>query len=331
MIVVGCGPAGATVARVAAERGLSVIIIDRRRSVGMPPRCAGYVPAWVRTHTACDESALLQQVSGFRVLDADGRMREIPAPGYILDRTRFDKNLAIHALEAGADLAQAMVLHCDGPCVVGRRNGQEAVFAAEYLVGADGPASVVRRSMGFEQQAFWATLQYEVGLKIPDTWVELYPMDGAVGMVVPCGQTARIGMGVRREKAHGLKRRLSGFLQRFVAEERVLAGILGCSGGLMPMHGSWHTLCEGRALLVGDAGGISAPFSGMGIASAIVCGELAGDVIGTAHEAHNPGLLARYDGVVREHLSEVCNGDGSLLDYLTHIASWRPLPPRGKT
>lgn len=328
--MVGCGPAGATAARVAAEHGLSVMIIDRRRSVGMPPRCAGYVPAWVRTHTACDDSALLQGVSGFRVLDTEGRVQEIPAPGYILDRTRFDKNLAIHALEAGADLAQAMILHCDGACVVGRRNGQEAVFVAEYLVGADGPASVVRRSMGLGQRQFWATMQYEVGLKTPDSWVELYPMDGAVGMVVPCGQTARIGMGVYREQAHGLKQRLNGFLQRFVAEERVLSGVLGCSGGLMPMHGSWHTLCANRTLLVGDAGGISAPFSGLGIASAVVCGELAGDVIGEAHEAHHPGLLARYDVVVRKHLLTVGDGPGSLLDYLAHIASWQPLVQSGE-
>ncbi|MBT4139025.1 MAG: hypothetical protein HOE48_13985, partial [Candidatus Latescibacteria bacterium] len=81
----GCGPAGATAARVAAERGLSVMMIDRRRSVGTPPRCAGYVPSWVRTRTDVDDSAIIQGVDGFRVLDGQGGMREVVAPGYILD------------------------------------------------------------------------------------------------------------------------------------------------------------------------------------------------------------------------------------------------------
>ena len=60
MIVVGCGPAGATAARVAAKRGLSVMIVDRRRSVGTPPGCAGYVPSWLRERTILSYESILR-------------------------------------------------------------------------------------------------------------------------------------------------------------------------------------------------------------------------------------------------------------------------------
>ena len=89
LIVVGCGPAGSTAARIAADRGLSVMIVDRRRSVGMPPRCAGYVPKWLRERTGFDNGAILQEVKGIRLVSPEGS-EEIDAPGFVLDRARFD-------------------------------------------------------------------------------------------------------------------------------------------------------------------------------------------------------------------------------------------------
>ena len=183
------------------------MMTDRRRSVGMPPRCAGYVPAWVRSRTAVDDSAIIQEVEGFRVVDGTGTVREVLAQGCILDRTRFDKNLAIHALEAGADLAQAVVLRREGTGVVGRRNGLEASFGARFLLGADGPSSVIGRSIGQSNQRFFASLQYEVGLKAPESWLTYHvtPDLPGISWFVPCGQTARIGVGLQRSHARHLK------------------------------------------------------------------------------------------------------------------------------
>lgn len=328
--MVGCGPAGATAARVAAEHGLSVMMIDRRRSVGMPPRCAGYVPVWVRARTDVDDSAIIQCVDGFQVFDGHDVVAEIEAPGCILDRTRFDKNLAIHALEAGADLAQAMVLRRDGLVVVGRRNGLEASFGAQYVLGADGPSSVIGRSIGLANRRFFATLQYEVGIKTEASWLGYYVIDGLPGLAwfVPCGNTARIGVGLRRAHARHLKHWLNHFMARLVADGQIYDGVLGATGGLLPVNGPLEKMQSDGVLLAGDAGGLSEPFCGGGIALAIMSGEYAGETIARAHLGKHIEKLLDYDELVQTNLPQIPEFDlgapQQMIDRLVCMAKWQP-------
>lgn len=39
IVVVGAGPAGSTFARIAASKGLSVLLLDRKSKIGIPVRC----------------------------------------------------------------------------------------------------------------------------------------------------------------------------------------------------------------------------------------------------------------------------------------------------
>jgi len=316
---------------VAAERGLSVMMIDRRRSIGTPPRCAGYVPLWVRNRTDVDDSAIIQNVDGFRVIDGRGSVREIVAPGCILDRTRFDKNLAIHALEAGADLAQALVLRRDGTGVVGRRNGLEAAFGAQCLLGADGPSSVIGRSIGLTNRRFYASLQYEVGIRHPEDWLAYHLTEDLPGIAwfVPCGKTARIGVGLRRSHARHLKHWLNHFMTRLVADGQIYEGILGATGGLLPVNGPLERMQAGGVLLAGDAGGLSEPFCGGGVALAIMSGEYAGALISKAHDAKRLDVLTEFDDVVRSHLPHLPSfgldfPPERMIDRLVCMAKWQP-------
>ena len=304
----------------AAERGFSVMIVDRRRSVGMPARCAGYVPDWLRERTGFDDSAVLQHVDGIRLKEPGTGWKEVKSPGYVLDRMRLDKTLAIRALEAGADLANALVLRCEKGRVIFRRNGLEAAFGGKIILGTDGPGSVVGRSIGQRNQNFLATLQYEVGLRRPEAWVEFHSpweQEDCCMWFVPSGRTARIGVAVRRERARFLKENLQRFLRGREAEGRVYArGILGCTGGLVPIDGMVPCLREENIILAGGAGGISVPFGGGGISTAVVSGEFAGNF---ASDALSNGreVLSEYDTKIREHLPP---GEGKREDLFEQLA-----------
>ncbi|HID73354.1 TPA: FAD-binding protein, partial [Candidatus Micrarchaeota archaeon] len=39
MIIIGAGPAGSTMARVAAQGGMNVLVVDKRKELGIPVRC----------------------------------------------------------------------------------------------------------------------------------------------------------------------------------------------------------------------------------------------------------------------------------------------------
>ena len=282
------------------------MIVDRRRSVGVPPRCAGYVPRWLRRRVAFDDAAVLQTVEGIRLISPEGRTREVRAPGYILDRARFDKTLAIRALEMGADLANALVLRREGGRVQVRRGGLEADFEGEFILGADGPGSVIGRSIGQTNRLFMATLQYEVGLRTPETWSEFYrPLEDGEGYAwfVPCGQTARVGVGLRRFRARFLKHYLDRFLRRLAADGRIYAeAMLGCTGGLVPFNGPLASVQADGVLLAGDAGGMPDLFSGAGIATAVVSGEVAGEILGEALSGGRRGVVNAYGSEVRQRI-----------------------------
>ena len=44
VIVVGAGPAGSTAAYYAAENGSSVLLLDKKKELGSPIQCAGFLP-----------------------------------------------------------------------------------------------------------------------------------------------------------------------------------------------------------------------------------------------------------------------------------------------
>jgi digeranylgeranylglycerophospholipid reductase len=44
IVVVGAGPAGSTAALYAARNGASVLLLDKKREIGSPIQCAGFLP-----------------------------------------------------------------------------------------------------------------------------------------------------------------------------------------------------------------------------------------------------------------------------------------------
>lgn len=306
------------------------MIVDRRRSVGMPPRSAGYVPQWIQGLVDLDDCAVLQSVDGIRLCQSGEPHREIRAPGFVLDRTRFDKTLAICALQAGADLANALVLRRHGRRVVGRRNGLEAEFEGDVILGADGPGSVVGRSIGQINRGFLATMQYEVGLRCDETWSELHHNgeDGTFAWFVPCNRTARVGVGLDPSQARHLKGRLMEFLGRLVDDGRVYRdGILACTGGPVPFAGTPELVHDNGVLLAGDAAGMADPFSGSGIAAAVVSGTMAGSLVGEAVVSGDRAVLDEYEGEVGRRIpsrkADASAETVSMRDRIERVAEWR--------
>lgn len=44
IIVIGAGPAGSTAATYAAQRGMSVLLVDKKKDIGVPLQCGGFLP-----------------------------------------------------------------------------------------------------------------------------------------------------------------------------------------------------------------------------------------------------------------------------------------------
>ena len=104
VLVIGAGPAGSTAAKAASEQGLRVLLIEKKANVGLPVRCAGYIPRLLSKETDFDANAIVQKIDFMRTYLPDDETIERRSPGFILERSLFDKDLALRAINAGADL-----------------------------------------------------------------------------------------------------------------------------------------------------------------------------------------------------------------------------------
>ena len=105
VLVIGAGPAGSTAARFAAQRNVTVILLERRESVGIPVRCAEYVPLPVSRYlTISSPSVLSQPVKGLITFIPGEPGYESPVIGAMINRDRFDHELVQSAINAGTML-----------------------------------------------------------------------------------------------------------------------------------------------------------------------------------------------------------------------------------
>src|SRR5207245_11494257 len=94
VIVVGSGPAGATAARYAARRGLKVLLVDKRKEIGVPVQCGEYVAHDDEVRaifpSVMDLEDLMEVPYRFREIDTplirigspNGRRYDIPFRGF---------------------------------------------------------------------------------------------------------------------------------------------------------------------------------------------------------------------------------------------------------
>ena len=171
--IIGCGPAGATLANLLAQRGLSVLVLEREAEIYSLPRAIHFDGECMRVFQAIGVAETLRPqllVSpGMKFVDAEGhvlidwsRPQQVGPQGwhvsYRFHQPVFEgvlrQRLATHpnidlrlrhdvfSIEPQADGVRLRVEDM--------RSGRLYHTAARYVVGCDGARSLVRRFMGTE-------------------------------------------------------------------------------------------------------------------------------------------------------------------------------------
>lgn len=303
VLVVGCGPAGASAAGAAAARGLSVLVIERRRRVGLPVQCAEFIPLPL-AGLAHGVHAVRSRITGMNTYLPSGTWVHTDLPGVMIDRAVFDQALAARAVAAGARLATRTLLAgldvAAGLALISH-GGQTRPLRFGLLIAADGPHSPVARLMGLPPQAMIATRQYTVPLRASWADTDIWLSDaysGGYAWLFPRDGEAHVGLGMEAD-ARALKTALDALHRRLVAEGRVAPIILRRTGGAIPVGGLRARLTLGRVLFAGDAAGLTHPVTGAGIAAAVASGERAG-AAAADWLAGDTQALADYEGELRD-------------------------------
>jgi flavin-dependent dehydrogenase len=150
IVVVGAGPAGSSAAKAAVQRGAQVLLIDRRQRIGVPVQCAELVTQWISRHAHFSSNCVIQTTETMVTHLLNGaspdKTDEMKSPGYMLDRSLFDKELVTSAILAGAKIStgtKAIGLSSKGLWV--EQGSRKGVIHSEVIIGADGVHSLIGR------------------------------------------------------------------------------------------------------------------------------------------------------------------------------------------
>lgn len=299
IVITGAGPAGSSAAQAAAQRGARVLLIDRRQRLGIPVQCAEFVPQWISRYASFSSTCIIQRVETMVTHLPDGTSYEMKSPGYMLDRSLFDKELVASAILSGGKISietRAVGLSPDG--LVVERGSKKEVIPSKVFIGADGVHSSIARSVGQAPLKTIVALQYEVVLPEPRNHVDVFfhkDYEGGYAWFFPKGRTANAGVGIIPQKPTLLLKLMDHFLDHLVGSKR-LSGIeiVAKTGGSIPCEKPRRTVFE-NILLTGDAAGHAHPITGAGIFNAVMGGEIAGRIAAEAVEMDDLRYLGNYE------------------------------------
>ena len=296
-IVIGGGPAGSTVARYAARKGVKVLVIDSREKIGNPLQCGELVPTNNQLRKLCPhvpeiddlfnlpEEAISRRTTKMGLVTPSGKKLVYPFRGKILERPVHDQALVNLAKEAGAKfLTKSKVVDIKDN-IIRLTNGDE--YEGKIIVGCGGPHDPLR-AKHWDEKSLNIFVKFILIEGNFDDQVDLYfgsTAPGGYAWVIPKKNGANIGIGIQKKYAKdvSLKTKAEEFFSRFEGK------ITYKGSGALPMSGTISQFIKGNYMLAGDSAGMVLPSNGAGITTAMIGGRVAGQAIAD-HINHGSSL-----------------------------------------
>jgi geranylgeranyl reductase family protein len=311
--VVGGGPAGACAARVLAERGARVVILEKHALPRYKTCGGGVVGRALRALPPAARGAVERECRAAELNFLDDGLRFVtrraqPVISMVM-RDRFDAALVGAAEAAGAEIRP----RCEAGALTRRPGGvdiatADGTVAARFVVAADGATSRLAAQAGWRETRRAPALEAEVW--VDDAIFARYLTAARFDFgVIPAGygwvfpKRAHLSIGVLTTRRGGVN--LPAVLARYLDTlDLGRSPRVEKHGFLIPLAPRREGFARDRVLLTGDAAGFADPLMGEGITAAIESGTLAARAI--LDGAWEPArVAARYARSLADLLREL--------------------------
>lgn len=311
VVVIGAGPAGSTTARVIAEHGFDVILVEKDEYPGKTNVCAGGIPKQIVEETGLSSDIVEKEILRGKYYYPWGVREQKLNHAATVYRNVFDKCLAEKAEEEGAKMITNTLIRDvkvinDKVCAISDEN----IIESEIVVFADGPNTLAYRKfgIGFKPEADKTIVSVACEVKWENNSLSCYEFyygydisPWGYGWIFPKRDTINVGVGcLYSELRSNLIYSLNYILKKYpLASEKIKSKeIMWLRSALIPAAPAKRIFGE-RMLVVGDAAGMVDPVFGGGIKQAIEGGKIAGEVCVKAlgEMSFSSKFLSQYQGM----------------------------------
>lgn len=274
VVIVGAGPGGLACAKLLAEHGLDVLVLEKKPVAG-PKVCGGGI-TWDGLLKRVPEH-LVDNVFPQQYIRSNFQQTVIQAEQPIVATIRREvlgEWMCRQARESGAVIKTSCPVRRITPDRVVTDRGE---FGYRYLIGADGSASLVRKYLKL------ATARIGVGIhfQVPGTFdrMEWHLNDSlfgnGYGWIFPFKGMASVG--VYGIKPYNDPKEMLNNLKHWAGIRKIRLTGLQVKAGLINFdYRGWRF---NNIMLIGDAAGLASGLTGEGMYPALVSGETAARVV----------------------------------------------------
>ena len=302
VVIVGAGPTGSTAAKILAEKGFEVIVLEKY-SLSREKPCAGAITNRAVEYFRIPEEAFTRKCNGIFLCSPKNKTVVIGKNGKIrlAMRSIFDKVLCQRAMDKGAgffDNAMVREPLIKNGKVIGVKtkiNNQTKNIKAKLVIGADGTPSTLAKNLELysgRSNTIGFCYQYQMELSneqieeriggnaeiyfgsqwIPSGYTWIFPKNN----LVTVGCVASIDV-IKKRKIN-IKENLDHFIKKHPVASSKLKGtkILLCQAHLIGYPGVLKDNVTDGCLIAGDASGTVSLWTSEGIWYSMKSGEAAG-------------------------------------------------------
>lgn len=269
VVIVGAGPAGLMAAKVLAEGGKDVVVFEKNKVIG-DKVCAGGITEKDMKYSI-PESIIERKFNKIVVSTERQRIEMQQATPIVMtvNRRRLGEWQCEQTKKAGAQVfleTTVSEITAESVTAAGLRVNYD------YLIGADGAASIVRKFVGLVTDEMLVAFQYIIKEEFKD--LELHVNPTRFGLtylwIFPYKGTASIGTGIDVGRTRTIKDLRHNF-EKWLEERNI--DYHNALFESAPINYDYEGHDFGNIFLAGDAGGFTSPLTAEGIYSSFVSGE----------------------------------------------------------